>query len=289
MWIYLALFAAGYLGFCALLAHRYVFPGHSSDRPPPEFEVVVDPSRRIAYTLPRDFAEGTLSGERLVVFVHGYGGTPSDWLDHMAFFQEAGIPSASLHLRGHGQSPIAQGTFGRAEAGDLLALISKLRDRFPSHANPKTMVVGLSLGGAVAWHAAAAAPDQLHAVATEGAYPRFLPASERWLSQVIPGAANGLRPVFWFAEILSGTRAAQQNPVEDAKRWRRGPALVIQTELDTLVTHSDAKEMADAAQADLWVVPGLDHAAGSASPEYLPKLMELAKRMGKPQPGTLGQ
>lgn len=111
----------------------------------------------VQVTVPRDVA-----APRTVVFGHGAGGC------HLSFFQQAAA-FASTHRvvlwdqRGFGLSTARTGASGPlVAAGDLLAVLDWLDDPAPVH------LVGQSMGGWAALHAALRAPERVSSVLLSG-------------------------------------------------------------------------------------------------------------------------
>ena len=92
----------------------------------------------------------TGSGEPLL-FVHGLGSSSRDWAEQVSHFADD-YRVLRLDLRGHGRSERGQGPYHMAQFARDVAVLLRRRDAVPAH------VVGLSMGGMVAFQLGADAP-----------------------------------------------------------------------------------------------------------------------------------
>ncbi len=101
------------------------------------------------------------SDSPLVVFVHGAFGGWFDFREVLGPVAEAGFHAAAVDLRGYGMSdkpPAGLGHGLSSAVGDLLEIV-------PSLGHESAHLVGLGTGGAIAWAAAAAAPEAVSSIA----------------------------------------------------------------------------------------------------------------------------
>ena len=132
-------------------------------------------------------------------------------------------------------------------------------------------VLGLSIGGSAAIHAAAHDP-RIGAVVTAGAFahPRdaMLPAGRAWrlLAPALPLA-------FRYMEWRIGARLAEIAPEAVIAR-SRAPLLLVHGDADTVVPVSHAHRLAAAAggRAELWVMPGRGHSDVHLEPGFPERL-----------------
>jgi 3-oxoadipate enol-lactonase len=97
------------------------------------------------------YCEVSGSGEP-IVFIHGLGSCSEDWRPQIARFA-GGYRTIACDLRGHGRSSKPRGPYGiECFARDVASLLREL-EAAPAH------VVGLSLGGMVAFQLAVDAPE----------------------------------------------------------------------------------------------------------------------------------
>lgn len=109
------------------------------------------------------YYEMTGQGEPLL-FIHGLGSSTRDWEQQVAFFAPH-YQVLTVDLRGHGRSDKPRGRYSIALfADDIAALVQEL-GAVPVH------IVGLSLGGAVAFQLAVDAPQLLKSLVIVNSAP----------------------------------------------------------------------------------------------------------------------
>lgn len=106
-------------------------------------------------------SESGSSGQPAIVFLHGVGNTGAMWRPHMAAL--ADFHTLAVDLPGHGQSRRLRWAT-RARAAELVAQL--IETRAPAG---RASVVGLSLGGSVAYDLLARRPELLERVVIDGA------------------------------------------------------------------------------------------------------------------------
>jgi fermentation-respiration switch protein FrsA (DUF1100 family) len=271
----IALLMAAYIGIGGYAALTLTTPVRAFDAavvPPGGAQDVVFPARggdvRIAgWYLPQ------ASTERAIILVHGrnssrtseFGG---EFPEFAAALQQRGFAVLMIDLRGHGASGDAHQSFGLNERRDVLGALDWLLAQ--GFAPGRIGVLGVSMGGAAAL-GAAAETDAIGAVVSDSSYAAILPIiEEAW------PAASGLPDAFLpvtlvMGEILLGYDLSAARPVDDLVRVAARPVLLIHGDQDQLIPLDDAYELQHAApQAELWVLPGVQHARayGSASQAY---------------------
>lgn len=111
--------------------------------------------------------EETGSGAPLV-FVHGLGSSGIDWEYQVPAFA-TGHRVITVDLRGHGRSPRPPGPYSIPQmTGDLAALLDRL-------GIADAHIVGLSMGGAVAFQLAADAPQRVRTLTIVNSGPQGIP------------------------------------------------------------------------------------------------------------------
>jgi 3-oxoadipate enol-lactonase len=111
-----------------------------------------------------------------VLFIHGLGSSGRDWEWQVPFFSKH-YQAVTLDVRGHGQSDKPPGPYSIAQfAADTAGLIRTL-DLAPAH------IVGISLGGMIAFQLAVDAPELVRSLTIVNAAPEFVvrTAKERFL------------------------------------------------------------------------------------------------------------
>ncbi len=102
-----------------------------------------------------------------ILFIHGLGSSTCDWEQQVRVFAQS-YRVVTFDLRGHGQSDKPPGPYSMALfAADTAALITGLGIT-PTH------VVGISLGGMVAFQLAVSTPDLIDRLVIVNAGPEFI-------------------------------------------------------------------------------------------------------------------
>jgi len=102
-----------------------------------------------------------------ILFIHGLGSSGRDWEPQIAFFS-AHYQVVTFDVRGHGQSDKPPGPYSiRLFAGDTAELIKSLGIA-PAH------VVGISMGGMIAFQLAVSAPDLVKSLTIVNSAPELI-------------------------------------------------------------------------------------------------------------------
>lgn len=256
----LAVFAlvAVYLWICFALARNYVHPSRTVPEKPPWLkDVNVD--TRFGPT-PAWSTAGLADGhpsKLIFVMAHGYGGTRATWTDRIEALSKKGYDCLALALPGQDVSPVKDVGFGITESQVIADAVKWVRSR--SNGKSKVVVIGVSMGGAASWLASEQDPT-IDGVITEGAYARFDEAMKNFFECKVRGGSTIFAPVITFARWMTGIDPAKVRPVDAAAKWRGKPALVIQGSADSLMTPDQAKDLAEAAGCQEWIVNGAEHA-----------------------------
>ena len=190
------------------------------------------------------------------VLVHGYGGSQAGWSDVASLLHARGFGVVIPAMPGHGPLAKEQSGFAVKEADIVVDTVEWIHNHVEG--DSKVVLVGISMGGAACWLATERNPS-IEAVVSEGSFARLGPATKQWLNRKAPGAHIALYPVTQMARRMTGVDPAAVNPVESAAKWG-GKSLVIHGEHDALFSTDDAREIAEAAGGDLWIVEGAGHA-----------------------------
>ncbi len=112
-----------------------------------------------------------------ILFIHGLGSSSRDWEMQVPFFSE-GYQAVTFDLRGHGKSDKPPGPYSMAQfAADAAGLVRAL-DIAPAH------IVGISLGGMVAFQLAVDAPELVRSLTIVNSAPEFIVRTARERFQV---------------------------------------------------------------------------------------------------------
>jgi acetolactate synthase-1/2/3 large subunit len=258
----------------------------------------------------------TEGGDELVVFVHAVGGDKSSWLGQLERLPRR-LVGVALDLRGHG--PRAAGATPadlmdrisvEGFADDVLALVDHL-------GFARAHLVGLSMGGVVAQHVLARAPERVASVTLASSWAHYGDAESaarnayldhRLSTQatMLEGSRGDMRYIFGegAAEELV-ERAAQVEGGKDPEVFRRSwrsmfasdtrpllaraqvPMLLVAAERDVLTPPSYLEAVrALVPTARLVVLPGATHFSNLSSPEafeqaLFPFLRENPERGGR--------
>ena len=256
---------AAYTGLCAAVAQRFTSARRrsvdSSDAAAPSplrpvrFEARDGHATIAADYLPADAARGA------VVFVHGKDSCRGDELKVPTFalaqaFAAAGLAVLMIDLRGHGRSSRARLTYGERERFDVLGAVDWLRRQ----GHQRIGVLGASMGAASSLMAAADEPA-IAALVADSAFADFGSMIERQFARlsrlprwVLPGALA-------IGRALTGVTLQRVRPLAAAATLAGRPCLVIHSAGDRFVPAADARALAEAARAELWITDSAGHIA----------------------------
>jgi uncharacterized protein len=237
-----------YFAICYLLARKYVRPGGHHCEPPDGFAQAEEIDAWIS--------EPTPESRAVFVLVHGYGGAQAGWTDVANELQRRGFGVVIPALPGHANTSKERSGFAIKESQIVADAVAWVRNEMGT--DSKVVLVGISMGGAACWLATEKDPS-VTAVVSEGSFARLGPATRRWMNRKAPWASVALYPVTLMARRMSGVDPSKVNPVEAAARWS-GRSLVIHGDADALFSLDEARELAEAAGGDLWIVEGAGHA-----------------------------
>jgi pimeloyl-ACP methyl ester carboxylesterase len=192
-----------------------------------------------------------------LILVHGWGRNAERMLPYIAILRPMGYHLLAFDARHHGASDRDGHASMKKFSEDIRAALDMLAGQ-PEVDADRVGVVGLSVGGSAAIHAAANEP-RLRAVVTVGAFAHPREAmlemgfGKFWLAPAMP-------LVFRFMEWRVGARFDDLAPERQITRVA-GRVLLIHGERDTVVPASDAHRLARAAQghAEVWLLPGRGH------------------------------
>ena len=156
-----------------------------------------------------------------VLFLHAFAGDSSQWADQLSHLRHH-RRAIAVDLRGHGKSAGPKDMDYRVEAfaKDVEAVVDKLK-------LPRFVLVGHSLGGAVAIKYAGAHPDRVAGLVVVGA-PGKVPAEQ---SQKILGAIEAnydeTMKGYWEKLVTGAQPRVRTQILERMDSVQRGPALAI--------------------------------------------------------------
>ncbi|MBI3322805.1 MAG: alpha/beta hydrolase [Candidatus Omnitrophica bacterium] len=245
---------------------------------PSDFGLPYEPARLLtgdgfrleAWRIPHPRPTGAL------ILIHGFTACKADLLDfaremHRAFPFDLLL----LDLRAHGFSGGRSISFGLREVLDVQAALEALGS------DPRTRGLpvgcyGVSMGGAVAFHAAARFPS-IRAVVSDSCYSDLAEtiATSQRLTYHIPRFPLG-QAVVWGTELRLGCRLSDLSPTGVIGQIAPRPVFLIHAGRDKTIPPEHGKRLYEAARdpRQFWVVPGAEHAAGFyvAKQEYVQKV-----------------
>lgn len=199
------------------------------------------------------------AGAPCLVLVHGWGRNVERMLPWIEMLHPAGYALLTFDARHHGSSDADEYANMLKFSEDIRAAVDEVVRRDGAGApEAKVGVLGLSVGGAAAIHAAAHDP-RIVAVATVGAFadpsdPRSTIGRSWWL------LAPGLPLAYWLVERRIGFRFRDVAPERVIGR-ARARFLLIHGADDVVIPVSNARRLAAAAgaAAEAWILPGRGH------------------------------
>ena len=208
-------------------------------------------------------------GEPLL-FIHGLGSSLRDWAAQRAHFAQS-YQVISLDLRGHGGSAKPPGPYGMPLfAADSAALLDTLGVG-PAH------VVGISMGGMVAFQLALDAPRQVRSLTIVNSAPELLIRTPRerlkvWQRQLIVRLL-GMRKI---AEVLS-TRLFPEPGHADLRRtfierWAENDPRAYRDSLRAMLGWSVADRLAEIACPTLVIAADQDYTPLATKQAYVARL-----------------
>jgi dipeptidyl aminopeptidase/acylaminoacyl peptidase len=205
-----------------------------------------------------------------VVLVHGWNRNAERMLPYVQILHPAGYHLLAFDARHHGASDPDHHASMKKFSEDIRAAVSWLAAR-PDVDAARLAVVGLSIGGSAAIHAAAHDP-RIRAVVTVGsfAHPRdaMLQAGlgSRLLAPAMPLA-------FRVIEWRIGARFDQLAPERQAGRVA-GRMLLVHGEEDAIVPVANLERLERAAgsRAEAWRIPGRGHSDPHLEPGFAERL-----------------
>jgi uncharacterized protein len=211
------------------------------------------------------------AGAPCVILVHGWGRNVERTLPYVAMLHPAGFDLLAFDARHHGSSDRDGYASMPKFSEDIRAAVDWLATRGDGTGPVSVGVLGLSVGGSAAIHAASLEP-RIAAVATVGAFadpgdPRATIGRYWWV------LGPGLPLAFRFVEWRVGLRFHDVAPERVIARARARYLLIHGTE-DAVVPVAHAQRLASAAgaAATTWILPGRGHSDPHRDPAMAPTL-----------------
>ncbi len=215
------------------------------------------------------YTPGATTDAPAILLLHGNGASRAAMAQNAAWLAGQGYATLAIDFRGHGQSASASHSFGLFEARDARAAFDWLKAR---QQGARIGVIGISLGGAAAL-IGDAGPLPADAFVLQAVYPDIRSAIRNRLSSKLGTILGTIGEPFLSYQSIArqGVWPDRFSPL-DAMPRLRVPVLVIGGSADqyTPPTETMALFKAAAGPKQVWIAPGLDHAAtsGEESPSY---------------------
>jgi uncharacterized protein len=191
-----------------------------------------------------------------VAVIHGTGSNRLGVADHARLLARHGYGVLLFDLEGHGQSDGRSTSLPGRFQGDADAALAYLRSR-PDVRAGRIGVIGVSLGGEVAIHAAARRPGW-RATVLEGV--QGLSPADMQASDPDPATFATLTALYGLGRVLGGSGAPAPNP-EEIERIAPRPLLLLSAGHGAEARANEEYKRRGAPTTELWNLPGASHAA----------------------------
>lgn len=142
--------------------------------------------------------------ERLVVLLHGVGGSRESWSDALSgtgrALAEAGFCAVALDLPGYGQSPLP----AHYDMQGMTALVLETLWLLQRHCAARVALVGHSMGGMVALDLIASAPQEVDAMVLIATSPAFGRPDGAWQQEYLAQRLSPLDAGRGMAKLAPG-------------------------------------------------------------------------------------
>ena len=244
---------------------------------------------------------GPADAEAVVVLLHGLGGTRTAWQPQLRALGQAGWRAVAWDMPGYGESPAPAGRLGFPLLADAVVML--LDELGVERAD----LVGLSMGGMIALHAAHRTPERVRTLSLVDTSPKFgldgTTSAQQWVAarlaplhagetpatmahRVIRSVMAPTAPAAAVAEACAAMSRISPAGLEAAVRCLpehdlaaelgriTTPAVVVVGEHDRETPPTYAKYLADhLARARLVVLPGVGHLSNLEAPDALNELL----------------
>lgn len=208
------------------------------------------------------YRPGHRANSPAILLLHGNGASRAAMDANAAWLSDQGFATLAIDFRGHGESAVADHSFGWFEARDAHAALDWLKRR---QSGARVGVIGVSLGGAAAL-IGEHGPVPADAFVLQAVYPDIRRAIHNRLSMRLGSIlATVIEPLFSYQALLrQGVSPDALSPIH-AVSAVRAPVLVIGGGEDGRTPPVETRAMFAAARhapaRSLWIIPGQDHDA----------------------------
>ncbi len=156
-----------------------------------------------------------------VLFLHAFAGDSSQWADQLSHLRHK-RRALAIDLRGHGKSAGPRDGDYRIEAfvKDVEAVVAKLEI-------PRFVLVGHSMGGAVAAKYAGAHPDRVAGLVLVGAPGKIPPEQSKQIMGAIESNYDATMKAYWEKLVTGAQPRVRTQILERMDSVQREPALAI--------------------------------------------------------------
>ena len=191
-----------------------------------------------------------------VAVMHGTGSTRLGVADHARLLVRHGYGVLLFDLHGHGESEGRSTSWAAGFAPDADAALDYLRRR-PDVRAGRIGVVGVSLGGEIAIHAAARRPEWRATVleGVQGGSPADMQAS-----RPDPATYATLTALYGLGRVLGGSAPSTSNP-EAIERIAPRPLLLLSAGRGPEARANESYKRRGGPSTELWNLPDATHAA----------------------------
>lgn len=195
-----------------------------------------------------------------ILLLHGVGSSRSSTADTAAWLARSGYAALTIDFRGHGESSMAERSFGLHESRDAEAAFQWLKRR---QKGARIAIIGNSLGGAAAL-LGQSGPVPADGLVLQAVYPDIRHAIRNRIAARLSSAPSYLlEPLLSFQSIPRlRVQPSDLSPLK-ALRQYHGAVFVIGGAQDTSTPPTETRALFAAAPGEkrLWLVPGRGHAA----------------------------
>ena len=256
--IILILLALSYV-FSLLLTRRHT---PDSTRSPAEYDLAFDEvtfPARDGVTLRGWWIPAVGGADRIVIFLHGHGGSMDPDVQYVPALHAAGFNVLMFDFRAHGRSDGHVSTIGYLERQDVLGAVDFVRSKDIN----RIALLGFSMGGIVAMLTAPICPD-VRAVISDGGPARMRTALTVWAwERGVPRPLGAM--LAWLALAVTSLRVGANQfhyePVRWVGRITPRPILFIHGERDQYIPPADFDALVAATNEpkEIWRVPEAGH------------------------------
>ena len=259
--IAIVLGSLGYASISLLIAHVLTQPNnrpHTTDPYQVSPDVLAWSARTADGLMLRGWYCPTPTKRRLIVLVHGMGGSRDEMARIGHDLHEEGYDVLLFDLRGHGSSDRSRLYMGGRERGDLRAVLDWASRQ--GYSSDRVGWLGYSMGASTLLMEAAQ-NARIKAVVLDSPFGNLPELLDRQLTDHshLPKWFNP--GILTAARLAYGVRTDNLIPLRSALQWGKRPMLLIHGEDDSIVPVTQARQIARAIgpTCQAVILPGVEH------------------------------